>query len=53
MYNDGWRLTCKDCACYTCTQRENCNMAGCDGGGCTQDNLEYFVVDCDEYEAEW
>ena len=43
-----WRRSCKDCACYSCSQRENCNN-GCDGGGCTKD-LEYFVEDCDDYE---
>ena len=40
---------CSDCACFTCSQRENCNN-GCDGGGCTEEH-EYFVSDCDDYES--
>ena len=47
-----WRLTCKDCACYSCSQKENCNMNGCDGAGCTRDDLEYFKSDCDDYEVD-
>jgi hypothetical protein len=48
-----WRLSCKDCACHDCSQRENCAMNGCDGGGCSPDDLEYFKADCDDYEAGW
>ena len=52
MGRNDWRVTCRDCACYSCTQRDNCAMNGCDGGGCTRDNLEYFKADCDDYESE-
>lgn len=50
MSHDVWRLTCKDCACHSCSQQDNCAMNGCDGGGCTSDNLEYFKSVCDDYE---
>lgn len=43
-------MSCKDCACYSCSQRDNCNMNGCEGMGCETDNLEYFKTDCDDYE---
>jgi hypothetical protein len=46
-----WRLSCKDCACHDCSQRENCASCGCDGI-CTED-MEYFVEDCDDYEVGW
>lgn len=48
-----WRLTCKDCACSSCSQRDNCAQNGCDGGGCTKNDLEYFKSDCDDYEPGW
>jgi hypothetical protein len=48
-----WKLTCRDCACHDCSQRENCASCGCDGGGCTRDDLEYFRADCDDYEVGW
>ena len=47
-----WMLTCKDCACSSCSQHENCNMNGCYGGGCTRDGLEYFRSDCDDWEQD-
>ena len=43
-----WKLTCKDCACYSCSQRDNCAQNGCEGI-CTED-LEYLKEDCDDYE---
>ena len=44
-----WRRSCKDCACYSCSQRDNCAMNGCENAGCTED-LEYLKEDCDDYE---
>lgn len=51
-----WEISCKDCICHTCSQRDNCAMNGCDGGGCTIDEgdvLEYFKYICDDYEEGW
>lgn len=53
MSKKDWEISCKDCICHTCSQQENCNMNGCDGGGCIQDDLEYFKDACDDYEADW
>ena len=43
-----WSLKCKDCACYSCSQRDNCAQNGCEGI-CTED-LEYMKEDCGDYE---
>lgn len=48
-----WKLTCKDCVCHNCSQQDNCAMNGCDGGGCSQDDLAYFKSDCDDFEESW
>ncbi len=45
-------MGCSDCCCSSCTQRDNCAMNGCDGGGCTREDLEYFKADCDDYEPD-
>lgn len=43
-------MSCSECACFTCSQRENCNMNGCYGGGCIE--YDYFKSDCDDYEVD-
>lgn len=49
-YFQEYKLTCKDCCCSSCSQQDNCAMNGCDGGGCTNEDLAYFKHDCDDYE---
>lgn len=46
-----YRRTCRDCVCSSCSQQDNCNMNGCDGGGCTED-LEYFKTNCDDHDSQ-
>ena len=43
---------CRDCACSSCSQQDNCAMNGCEGAGCTEE-LEYFKSDCDDYEPKF
>jgi len=45
-------MCCKDCICYDCAQKDNCNMNYCDGGGCTRDDLIGFKTVCDDYEVD-
>ena len=45
-------MSCKECACFSCSQRENCNMNGCYGGGCSCDDLIEFKSDWDDYEVD-
>ena len=45
-------LTCKDCICHNCSQRDNCNMNGCDGAACTNEELELFKSECDDFEED-
>lgn len=45
-------MCCEDCACYTCSQRDNCAMNGCEGAGCEQGDLYYFKSNCDDYEPD-
>lgn len=45
-------MSCKDCVCYSCSQRENCAQNGCEGSGCTRNDLYYFKSDCDDWEQD-
>ena len=39
-------MSCRECCCYSCSQRDNCAQNGCEGAGCTSESLDYFKSDC-------
>lgn len=45
-------MSCKECACFSCSQRDNCAQNGCEGAGCTSESLDYFKFDCDDWEQD-
>ena len=45
-------MSCKECVCYSCSQRDNCAQNGCEGAGCTSYSLDYFKSDCDDWEQD-
>lgn len=45
-------MSCRECVCFSCSQRDNCAQNGCDGAGCTSESLDYFKSDCDDWEQD-
>lgn len=45
-------MSCRECCCYSCSQRDNCAQNGCENAGCTSESLDYFKSDCDDWEQD-